>query len=382
MQFRQFGNSDFMVSALGFGCMRLPTKDGEPQSANIDEEKSIEMIRYAIDQGVNFIDTAYLYHQGESEVLLGKALKDGYRSKIKLSSKLPLINVENTDDFDRYLHEQLEKLQDDYIDYYLMHGVNQERWENIIGKMNLLEKAEKAVEEGLVGQIGFSFHSSYPVFKEVIDAYPWAMCMLQYNYLDIESQAGKKGVQYASSKGVAVVVMEPLRGGKLASPPKPVKEMLEKTNPDRFYYDWALQWLWDQPEVSVVLSGMSAMEQLKANLNSASASGINTLTNAEKRLLEKEVYEKFRELILIPCTNCHYCMPCPEGVSIPLNLELYNDGYAFDDLERSRSIYEMFGQSAEKCTECGECEDKCPQEIEVSHWMSQVHKVLGKGGSY
>jgi len=382
VQYRQFGNSDFKVSVLGFGCMRLPTGDEELQSPNIIEEEAVDMIRYAIEQGVNFVDTAYPYHRGESEVVLGKALKDGYREKVKLCTKSPLHKVESADDFDRYLHEQLERLQVDYIDYYLLHAVNREKWQGVISKQSLLEKAEKAKQEGLIGQLGFSFHDSYPVFEEVVDAYPWAMCLLQYNYLDLETQAGMKGVKYAASKGIAVTVMEPLQGGKLAAPPQPIKAMLQENVPDRPYYEWALLWLWNQPEVSMVLSGMSTMEQVKANLKAAHKAEINSLSDYEKRLLEEEVYQKFRELILVPCSKCHYCMPCPENVNIPLNLGMFNDGYAFGDLERRRSLYERFGRNAEKCTQCGECEDSCPQGIEVSRWMPRVHRVLGEGKSY
>ena len=208
------------------------------------------------------------------------------------------------------------------------------------------------------------------------------MCLLQYNYLDLETQAGKKGVQYAADKGVAVAVMEPLQGGKLASPPVPIREMLERVVPGRPYYDWALQWLWSQPEIAVVLSGMSTMEQIEANLQSAEKSGVNVLSEEERNLLEEEVYKRFRELILVPCTKCHYCMPCPEGVNIPLNLGMFNDGYAFGDLERRRSLYERFGRNAEKCTECGDCEEHCPQDIKISNWMPRVHQVLGEGKSY
>jgi len=382
LKYRQFGDTDFMVSALGFGCMRLPTTDGVPQSENIDEEESIKMIRYAIDQGVNIVDNAYPYHQGNSEVVLGKALQDGYLDKVRLCTKSPLFEINSADDFDRYLHEQLERLQVNYIDYYLLHGINKERWGNVVGKFNLIEKAEKALQEGLIGHIGFSFHDDYPLLKEVIDAYPWTMCLLQYNYLDIETQGGVNGVQYAASKGVAVTVMEPLQGGKLACPPEPISKMLDEVAPGRPYYDWALQWLWDQPEVSVVFSGMSSMEQTKANLESAAKSSINNMNEKEKQLLEEEVYQKFKELILVPCTKCYYCMPCPHQVNIPFSLGLYNDGYAYGDLEQSRALYERFGSTAENCTECGECEDKCPQKIEISRLMPEVHKVLGEGKNY
>jgi len=382
LQYRQFGNTDWKVSALGFGCMRLPTHDDVPMSSDINEEEAIKMIRYAIDEGVNFMDTAYPYHKGASEVVLGKALKDGYREKVRLCTKSPLFAIEKEDDFERCLHEQLERLKEDYIDYYLLHGINYNRWHNLIKDFSLLEKAEKARQEGLIGHIGFSFHDSYPVLKEVIDAYPWAMCLLQYNYLDVQTQAGTKGVKYAASRGVPVAVMEPLKGGKLADPPQPVREMLEEAAPGRPPCDWALQWLWDQPEVSVVLSGMSTMEQVKANLASADKSGINTLSHREKSLLEEEVHHKLNQLFLVSCTGCHYCMPCPEKVNIPLFLEIFNDGYAYDNLEKKRSTYERFGKRAQNCTACRECEDKCPQGIEISQWMARVHRVLGEGEPY
>jgi len=380
LQYRQFGSTDWKVSALGFGCMRFPLNSDEQDDVN--EEKAVKMVRYAIDKGVNFVDTAYPYHKGESEVVLGKALKDGYRRKVKLCTKSPTFFIESADDFDRYLHEQLKRLQDNYIDYYLIHGINQNNWDDVVRKYNLLEKAEKARQEGLIGHIGFSFHDNYPFFKEVIDAYPWEMCLLQYNYLDVQTQAGIQGVKYAASRNVPVAIMEPLKGGKLAAPPEPMRKMLEEAAPGRPPYDWALQWLWDQPEVSVVLSGMSTMEQVKANLASADKSGINTLSENEKNLLEEDVHRKLNELFLVTCTGCHYCMPCPEQVNIPLFLEIFNDGYAYNDLEKKRSTYERFGKKAQNCTACRECEDKCPQGIEISKWMARTHRVLGEGESY
>lgn len=383
MEFRHFGNSNFKVSPLGFGCMRLPTVEENIQGkTSIDEEEAIKMIRYAIDRGVNFIDTAYPYHGGQSEVLVGKALKGGYRKRVKLCTKSPIFKIDHEDDFERYLNEQLEKLQVDHVDYYLMHAVNQQNWQSSIRKFNLLDKAKKAIQEGLIRQVGFSFHDNERFFREVVDAYPWAMCLVQYNYLDRDIQAGTGGVQYASQKGIAVAVMEPLRGGKLAAPPEPVRQMLDKAAPGKPYYEWALQWLWDQPEISVVLSGMNTMDQVKANIEAADKFKVTGLKTDEKEFLENEVSRKFRELTLVPCTNCYYCMPCPQGVDIPFNFDMFNNGYVHEELKANRSLYKKIENSAEKCIACGECEDKCPQNIEISTWMPRVHEVLGEDKPY
>ncbi|HED24353.1 MAG TPA: aldo/keto reductase, partial [Firmicutes bacterium] len=379
MQYRNFGNSDFKVSAIGFGCMRLPTiKNNTRDQASVDEKEAIKMIRYAVDGGLNFIDTAYPYHGGQSEVIVGKALKDGYRKRVKLCTKSPIFKIEQEDDFERFLDEQLDRLQVDFVDYYLMHGVNKQNWQDSVRKFNLLEKAEKAVGEGLIRQVGFSFHDSEDFFREVVDAYPWAMCLVQYNYLDKDTQAGTKGIKYAAQKGMAVAVMEPLRGGKLAAPPEPIRQLLDEAAPGRPYYHWALQWLWDQPEISVVLSGMSTREQVEANLEAADKSEVNSLSADENHLLEGEVRQKFLELTPIPCTSCYYCMPCPQEVDIPFNFEMFNDGYVHGELEESRSLYKKIQNSAEKCIACGECEEKCPQHIEISTWMPRVHEVLGE----
>jgi len=361
--------------------MRLPTTDG--RSRNVDEDKAIKMIRYAIDCGVNFVDTAYPYHRGNSEVVLGKALRDGYRKEVMLSTKAPLFLIEKEGDFERYLHEQLSRLQTDYVDYYLLHGLKLEKWHQTVLGLNLLEKAEKAKREGLIKHIGFSFHDSFPAFKEIIDGYDgWEMCLLQYNYLDMQSQGGAAGVKYAASRGIPVAVMEPLQGGNLAEPPPAIREMLHQANPQRPPYDWALQWLWNQPEISTVLSGMSTMEQVINNIKSARNSVVNSLSPEEKLLLEVYINKKMKDLIVIPCTRCEYCTPCPSGINIPHNITLFNEGYAFGSLEKSRRIYGFFGQTTDYCTQCRECEDRCPQQLEISQWMPHIHRVLGEGEPY
>ena len=274
MKYRKMGSLDWEVSALGFGAMRLPMKN----QTEVNEEEAIKMIRYAIDNGVNYIDTAYPYHNGESEAIVGKALKDGYRDKVHLTTKLPMWLIKKTDDFDEYLNQQIERLQTK-PDIYLFHGLTKHRLEKI-KRLGLIKKMEEAKANGLFQYVGFSFHDNLDVFKEIIDYYDWDCCQIQYNYLDIEYQAGTKGLQYAGSKNIAVIVMEPIRGGKLAIPEhkldtKPeIKKALDESNVKRSMPEWALYFVWNHPEVSVVLSGMSSMQQVKENVESASKSEI------------------------------------------------------------------------------------------------------------
>lgn len=385
MKYRKFGRLDWKVSALGFGCMRLPTTDKLPMSGNIIESEAISMIRHAIDQGVNYIDTAYPYHGGKSEIVVGKALKDGYREKIKLATKSPVWQIQKSSDFDNFLDEQLKKLETEYIDFYLLHGLNKDRWTGTILKHKVLDQAEGAVKDGRIKHIGFSFHDNYKAFKEIIDGNKkWDFCQIQYNYLDTENQAGTKGLKYAASKGLAVVIMEPLLGGKLANPPVKIKKVFDSLKEKHTPPDLALQWIWNQPEVSVVLSGMNAMEQVEQNLQSADKSGIGTFSPDQFKIIEK-LQKVYREMSPIPCTKCGYCMPCPNGVNIPRNFELYNDGFIHEALQTSRGMYSRMlteDERASKCAQCEECLEKCPQKIKISELMPKVHAVLGEGKPY
>jgi predicted aldo/keto reductase-like oxidoreductase len=382
MQYRKFGKLDWKVSALGFGCMRLPTLGGD--SANIDEPEATRMLHTAIDHGVNYIDTAYSYHGGNSERFVGRMLQGGYRQKVRLATKLPCWKIESADDFTKYLNEQLEKLQTDHIDFYLLHGLHQERW-NKMRDLGALSWAEKAIADGRIGHLGFSFHDKYPVLQEIIDASDmWTFCQIQYNYMDIENQAGTKGLRYAASKGLAVVVMEPLLGGKLVNPPESVQAIWDTASVRRTPADWALQWLWNQPEVSVVLSGMSTLQQVKENIASASASGVNTLPEPSLALFD-QVRARYNELCPIPCTKCEYCLPCPNGVDIPRIFAAYNEGMMYDKPDVMRQWYKQWipaENQASACLECLECEEKCPQSIPISEWMPVVHQVLGEGKPY
>jgi len=379
MQYRKFGKLDWKASALGFGAMRLPTLDGNPMSQNIDEKESIHMIRYAIDAGVNYVDTAYPYQGGHSEIVVGKALQDGYRQKVKLATKSPLWYVKQSQDFDKFLNEQLIKLQTDHIDFYLFHGLDKQKWDLILN-LNLLEKAEAAIKDGRIGHIGFSFHDQYETFREIINGYPdWTFCQIQYNYMDTENQAGMLGLYDAAARGLAVIVMEPLLGGKLANPSGSIGELFSQQGKQRTPADWALQWVWNHPQVSMVLSGMSTFEQVKENISSADYSGIDTF-DADDLYFVSEVRRQFESRAVIPCTRCGYCMPCPNGVNIAGNFEIYNNGIMYDDMQSARTVYSRFmpeDQRAEQCVECALCEYSCPQGILISDWLLTVHDSLG-----
>jgi len=364
------------VSALGIGTMRLPTT-GEP--GDIDEPAAEEMICHAIDAGANYVDTAYPYHEGNSERVVGKVLANGYRDKVSLATKMPSWAIEKTDDFDRYLNEQLEKLQTEHIDFYLLHCLKQPWWHNL-RDLGVLDWAEKAKADGRIGRLGFSFHDTLDSFKEIIDAGDWAFCQIQYNYACENVQAGTEGLQYAAEKDIAVVVMEPLFGGSLVALPEPLRKIwdenaAEGTTP----VDLALQWLWDKPEVSLVLTGASSLEQMKENLASADRSGVGTLGEADRRLVEL-LQAAHEELKPTPCSKCGYCMPCPNGVNIPMNIDLHNAASVLKNttLKLSRTLYSLLPeeQRAGNCVSCGECEEKCPQSIEIPEVLARVHEDL------
>ena len=385
MQYRNFGKLDWKVSALGFGCMRLPTIKND--MANINEAEAIKMIRYAIDHGVNYVDTAYMYHMGNSELVVGKALKDGYRAKVRLATKLPAMMITSADQFDKIFNEQLERLQTKKVDFYLMHGLNKESWERI-RDLKVLKWAESQMAKGKIGHIGFSFHDEYKVFKKIVDYYDnWTFCQVQYNYVDVKNQAGRKGVEYAADKGLGVVIMEPIRGGILAKdPPKAVAKVWGKASQTRSYPEWALQWVWNQPEISVALSGMTKMEQVVANVAAAERSGPNTLTKAELSLIKK-VTEAYKSLSPVPCTGCRYCQPCPNGVDIPGIFQMYNEAVMYEAPELGYFRYTSpFGvkpeNRADNCVECGQCVELCPQKIEIPEWLKKAHEQMTpKGGA-
>lgn len=380
MQYRDFGKLNWKASALGFGAMRLPTTDGDPRGSSVDEPESVKMIRRAIDGGVNYVDTAYFYHCGNSERVVGKALLDGYRDKVKLATKSPIWLLNEPDDFDKKLAEQLERLQTDHVDFYLLHALNQKTWPNVVLKFNLLEKAEQAIREGRIRHLGFSFHDDFQTLTEILNGYDgWTCCQIQYNYMDTENQAGTAGLKLAVEKGLAVIAMEPLLGGRLTNPPAVIRDVYEATPIKRSPAEWALQWIWDQPEVSLLLSGMTTMEQVEQNLESANRAQVRSFEPADQAVIE-QLRSKYLERTPIPCTKCGYCMPCPNGVNIPRNLELFNEAKLHDDVPGSRYIYSHFfptPEHAEGCKDCKDCEELCPQKIPISEWLPKIAAALG-----
>ena len=386
MQYRKFGKLNWKVSALGFGNLRLPVLDHNDSVVN--EPVAIQMIRYAIDHGVNYIDTAYDYHDGASEAAVGKALQDGYREKVKLATKMPTWLIKSKDDFDKYLNIQLKKLQTDKIDFYLLHTLDRGKWVNL--KLHkVTEWAEKTIDKGLIDNIGFSFHDDLETFKEIVDYHDWTFCQILYNYVDYKREAGVEGLRYASSKGLAVNVMQPIQAGNLGITPLPeVQAIWDESHVKRTPAEWALQWAWNQPEISLVLSGMNSMAQVVENVKSAERSGIDKLTSNELDLIER-VRQKYLDVGLVGCTECMHCQGCPEGISIPEIIKIFNEYYASDKFMRNsapsddaskKKYHDNIPESkqANKCIKCGLCEDVCPQQLPITKIMKNIAWIMGK----
>jgi predicted aldo/keto reductase-like oxidoreductase len=378
MQYRRFGKLDWQVSALGFGTLRLPLRDSNP--AHVDEPEVIRMMRYAIDHGVNYVDTGYLYHDGSAEIAVGKALRNGYRDRVKLTTKIPPTIVHSATDFDRIFDEQLERLQTDFIDFYLLHAINRHYW-HILRDLGIIPWLEKQMANRRIGHIGFSIHDEFDALQEIIAGYDnWTICQIQYNYVDTHYQVGQRGLKYAAGRGLAVNVMEPLRGGSLAKePPSQIARIWADAPQKRSLAEWGLLWVLNHSEVATVLSGMSSLAQVQENVAIAERSGINILTEEELHLISR-VQKAYLKLNPIPCTGCRYCMPCPHGVEIPHIFSLYNDILMYDAM-RARFQYSIGdlkdGQRADNCQQCGECLNKCPQKFNVPEWLKKAHSLLG-----
>lgn len=389
MLYRKFGKTNEQVSALGFGCMRLPVIGGDP--TRIDEEKAIAMIRYAIDQGVNYVDTAFPYHGsmktgGQSEPLVAKALKDGYRQKVNLATKLPGWLAKTRELMDKYLNLQLERLQTDTIDFYLVHSLNAYIWP-ILKAAGIGDFLDQAIKDGRIRYAGFSFHDKLDLFKEIVDSYDWSFCQIQYNYMDEDFQAGKEGLLYAAQKGLGIAIMEPLRGGKLAvNIPGEVQEVFDGAAVKWTPAEWALRWVWNHPEVSVVLSGMTTMDNVVENIRTAKEAKANSLSAEELTVIE-QAKSAFRKKIKVNCTTCGYCMPCPSGVDIPGCLGHYNDYFIYGNPDTKQDIskagYFELGpkQRASRCAECGICEEHCPQSIPIREELKRIKDFFEPEGA-
>lgn len=373
MEYTTFKKTGQQVSLLGMGTMRLP----ENSDGTVDEAAAIALIRKAIDSGVNYVDTAYMYHDGLSEVITGKALKDGYREKVLLADKMPIWMAKNREDMATLFETQLQRLDTTVIDMYLIHSLSVYNWERC-QKLGLLEYLEDLKRLGRIHHIGFSFHDELPFFKELIDAYPWDFCQIQLNYMDKEYQAGLEGLQYAESKGIPVIVMEPLKGGKLTDRIPPVIEAIWADAPTkRSPADWAFRWVADLPGILTILSGISAESQLDENLSIFSNLTPPLLTEEERQRIDK-VSVLYNELIPYSCTACKYCMPCPQKIDIPSFIELFNEWHVY---EQNPKVMVNFGWWFPKykpslCTGCKVCEGLCPQHLPISKIMSEGSMVF------
>jgi uncharacterized protein len=377
MQYREWKKTGEKISALGFGAMRLPMTEGKkPQ---VDEERAIALIRQGLDLGINYLDTAWAYHDGLSEEICAKVMRDGYREKVNIATKLPTWDVKSSKDMYFYLEEQRKKLEVQQIDYYLIHCITQKNWK-ICQDNDYKSFLREAKKQNWIRYYGFSFHDNLDLFKEVVDDFDWDFVQIQLNLLDENFQAGLEGMKYAASKGMDVVIMEPLRGGTLASenPGGELEQILNEAPVQRKMAEWSLRYLWNLPEVSTVLSGMSAENQLIKNVNSTRGADPRSLSEDEQETLNK-IKGYYLSRIRVDCTLCRYCMPCPEGVNIPENFWAYNHDGLFNDRDKAKFWINNFlneEQRPSACTECEECIDKCPQGIAIPTELKKVGELL------
>jgi predicted aldo/keto reductase-like oxidoreductase len=374
MQYRTMKKTGDEVSALGFGAMRLSSN-----GRRIDEERAKSQILYSIDNGVNYVDTAFSYHHGASEPFLGRALSGGYRRKVRLATKLPHWLVKTREDMDRYLGLQLSRLSTDHIEYYLIHSLDGPSWDNLT-RLGVADFLDRARQDGRIGARGFSFHGDKDSFKRIVDAYDWDFCQIQYNYLDVDCQAGKSGLEYAGSKGLGVIIMEPLRGGYLTSRvPPDVEALWSEAGVRRSPAEWALRWVWNHPEVTIVLSGMNDEKHIDENLRIADEALPESLTLKEMDLVRRAA-DTYRRIMKVGCTGCQYCMPCPAGVDIAGCFELYNNSFLpggdkvaiFFYIARMMGAMSGTAANASLCVNCGKCLEKCPQNLAIPDLLSDV----------
>ena len=358
MQYRVNRKNGDNLSVLGFGCMRLPN----------NEEQAVRLLRHAIDSGINYLDTSYMYKGNES--LVGKALADGYRERVKLATKMPPHFISKYENYDKIFNTQLQNLQTDYIDYYLLHMLTDVKVWNRLKNMGFLDWYEDKRAEGRIMNLGFSYHGGKEAFVDLLDARDWDFCMIQYNFYDENNQAGKSGLEYAAQKGLPVIVMEPLRGGKLVnSLPNQVYKIWDEAYVKRSPAEWALRWVWNHPEVTLLLSGMNTMDMLNENLNITETAEPGSFTERDLALFDK-VRALIAASVKVPCTACGYCMPCPHGVDIPMCFSAFNDILIEGKMRAwikylTYTVLTSEPTNASRCVKCGACESHCPQSIEI-----------------
>ena len=373
MQYRINPKNGDKLSALGFGCMRFTRRGGA-----IDQDKANFEMKRALDLGVNYFDTAYVY--AGSEACLGQFMKQyGCRDQIRVATKLPQYLIRKSEDMDRIFREELKRLDTDHVDYYLMHMLNDKKsWERLCG-LGIREWIAARKRAGEIRNIGFSFHGGAAAFKELVDAYDWEFCQIQFNYMDEHAQAGIDGLCYAHEKGLPVIIMEPMRGGRLATGLNDAaRAAFARVNPDRTPVDWALRWIWNHPEATVVLSGMNDAAQVEENCRVASESQPETLTERELAAYG-EALQAILASVRVNCTGCNYCQPCPKGVNIPTCFANYNASYSDGYVNGLREYFmcttlRKDRANAGLCVKCGQCEKHCPQGIAIRDELDKVKK--------
>jgi uncharacterized protein len=375
MLYRRLNNTGIYLSVLGFGCMRLPVICHRPDKIDIPD--ATRMLHFAIDNGVNFVDTAYFYHAavfgqaGQSEPFVGEALSGGLRKKVNLATKMPLFILNEKEQMELFLNEQLERLRTDYLDFYLLHGLNGELWEKM-KRFGVREFLDKKKADGVIRFPAFSFHGEAEDFIKICDEYEWTYAQIQYNYMDIDFQAGYKGLKHASEKGIGVIVMEPLKGGKLVNSLSPeMSSIINSFEPKRSPAEWALRFVWNEAGVTSLLSGMNRMEQVEENLMLADTGIANSLSGDELKIFGT-LRDAMSNRAKADCTACRYCMPCSSGVDIPGVLEAYNNAAMWNDPNPWGTGYLRVRGKARKCTQCRECEEVCPQGLPIPELMKEA----------
>ena len=378
MLYRSMPKLNQKLSILGFGCMRLPQKRGR-----IDETRAARQIHDAIESGINYFDTAYMYHMGASEPFLGTTLQGGYRERVYIATKLPHWMTSTKEQMHQIFEMQCNNLKTDHIDFYLIHNLNGRSWK-ASKNAGVIEFLNELKHSGKISASGFSFHGALPDFKTIVDDYDWDFCQIQYNYLDIENQAGEKGLAYAAHKNLGIIVMEPLRGGHLAAPiPPAIQSIWNQFKDERTPAEWALRWIWNQPDVTLVLSGMNEEKHIEENIRVACNAHAHSLSDDEYELIQT-VAQNYRNLMKSNCTGCRYCLPCPHGVDIPVCFDNYDTYHLFDKRFHTKMVYTFFlggfidGKPglASQCTRCGECLEKCPQGILIPDVLDDVKKEM------